>query len=216
MVAKEFLLKAELRTGLGSKHAAKIRKEGKIPAVVYGHKQEPESIAFGRHDFMEGLHHGHRLIDVEFGGRKEKLLVKAIQYDYLGKNIIHADLIRVDLSEKDKVEIALVFKGTAAGSDEGGLLEEHLGRIEIECTVAEIPEAIEVSVNNLDIGDTLHAGDITLPAGTKLLTNPETLIIACNLPVAAEEVEETAEEAEQAAGPEVITERKEEPQETTE
>ena len=97
MVSNELLLKAEPREHLGSKHSAKLRSQGKVPAVIYGHKQAPESISCDLHEFAEGLHHGHRLFDVEFSGKKEKLLVKDLQYDYLGKKIIHIDFIRVNL-----------------------------------------------------------------------------------------------------------------------
>ncbi|MBN1788051.1 MAG: 50S ribosomal protein L25 [Sedimentisphaerales bacterium] len=210
MVAKELVLKAELRKKLGSKHSAKVRQSGKIPAVVYGHGQEPEMLSLDEHDFVEGLHHGHRLFDVQFEGKTEKLLVKDIQYDHLGKKIIHTDLIRVDLTERVEVEAPLIFKGTPAGSHEGGLLEEHLDHLEIECTVTEIPEAIDVSVKHLGIGDSIHARDIKLPDGIKLITDPDALLISCRLPAvtAAAPAEEAAEEGEEPTSPEVITERK--------
>jgi large subunit ribosomal protein L25 len=208
MASKELVLKAETRKELGSKRAAKLRLSGRIPAIVYGHEQKPEAITLDAHDFAEGIHHGHRLFDVEVDGKREKLLVKDVQYDYLGKKIIHADLIRVDLSEKVKVQVSLVFKGAPAGAQEGGLLEEHLDRIEIECAVTDIPESIDVSVKGLKIGDSLHARDIPLSPEIKLITDPDTLLIACRLPAAAA-VEETAEvAAAEPTVPEVITERK--------
>lgn len=209
MASKELVLKAQTRKELGTKRAAKLRLEGRIPAIVYGHGQKPETLILDAHDFAEGLHHGHRLFDVEVEGKVEKLLVKDVQYDYLGKKIIHADLIRVDLSEKVKVQVSLAFKGTPAGAHEGGLLEEHLDRIEVECTVTEIPESIDVSVKNLKIGDSIHARDITLPEGIKLITAPDVLLITCHLP-AAPVVEEAAAAAaaEEPTTPEVITERK--------
>ena len=207
MMSKELVLKAQTRTERGKKMAAKLRLQGKIPAIVYGHKQEPEAITIDLHDFTEGLHHGHRLFDVEIGDKKEKLLVKDVQYDYLGKKIVHTDLIRVDLSEKVNVEVPLVFKGTPAGASEGGTLEEHLDTIEVECTVVDIPESIDVSVKGLKIGDSLHAGDIVLPEGIKLITEPDALVIACHEPVAV--VEPSAEDVvEGPTSPEVITERK--------
>lgn len=215
MVSKELVLKAETRKELGSKHAAKLRLKSRIPAIIYGHKQQPEAVVLDEHDFTEGLHHGRRLFDVEFDGRKEKLLVKDVQYDYLGKKIIHADLIRVDLSERVNVQVLLVFKGTPAGAHEGGLLEEHLDRVEIECAVTDIPKSIDVSVKSLKVGDSLHARDIQLPAEIKLLTDPGVLLIACHLPVAAV-AEETAEAVEEPAAPEVITERKLKEEEQTE
>jgi len=208
MASKEILLKAELREKLGSKHNARIRLKGRIPAIVYGHKQEPVAIALDRHDFTEGLHHGHRLFDIEYDGKKEKLLVKDVQYDYLGKGIIHADLLRVDLSEKVKVDVPLVFKGTPVGAHEGGILEEHLDRVEIECAVTTIPEVVDVSVKGLGVGDSLHAKDIPLPEGARLLTDPETLVIACQLPAVVETAEEAVAAEEEPASPEVISEAK--------
>jgi large subunit ribosomal protein L25 len=207
MISKELVLKAEARKGLGSKHAAKLRLTGKIPAIIYGHKQEPEAVVFDEHDFTEGLHHGYRLFDVEFDGKKEKLLIKDVQYDYLGKKIIHADLIRVDLSEKVKVEVPLVFKGAAAGISEGGVLEEHLDHIEVECAVTDIPKAIDVLVKNLKMGDSLHVRDIVLPEGVGLVTDINALVIACQKPMIVAATEEVAV-TEEPTTPEVITERK--------
>lgn len=208
MASKELVLKAQTRKELGSKHSAKLRLAGSIPVIVYGHGQEPEAIVLDEHDFAEGLHHGHRLFEVEFGGKKEKLLVKDVQYDYLGKKVIHADLIRVDLSEKVKVQVPLAFKGTPAGAHEGGLLEEHLDHIEIECAVTDIPESIDVSVKSLKIGDSLHARDVMLPGGIKLVTDPGVLLITCHLPAAPVVEEAAAAAVEEPTAPEVITERK--------
>ena len=90
-------MKADIRNKTGTNATAALRKQGKLPAVIYGHKQEPVSIAVDTHDFVEGLHHGHRLFSIAMGGKNETVLVKDLQYDYLGKDVIHADLIRVDL-----------------------------------------------------------------------------------------------------------------------
>jgi large subunit ribosomal protein L25 len=207
MVSRELVLKAETRKAHGKKHSAKLRQKGKIPAIVYGHKQEPQSIVLDLHDFTEGLHHGRKLVDIEIDGNREKLLIKEVQYDHLGKNLIHADLIRVDLSEAVEVRVRLVFKGTPAGASEGGILEEHLGSIEVECTVTDIPESIDVSVKGLKVDDSLHVRDIVLPAGVKLVTSPELLVIACHKPLEVIPVEE-AVVAEEPTSPEVITERK--------
>jgi large subunit ribosomal protein L25 len=84
-MAKTLLLKAEVREHTGSKAVRKIRQKGQIPAIVYGHKQEPVAISLDEHDFVEGLHHGHRLMDIQIGRNKEKMIVKEFQYDYLGK-----------------------------------------------------------------------------------------------------------------------------------
>lgn len=210
MVSKEeLILKAQIRNERGKKHNAKLRQQGDIPAIIYGHKQEPQAVALSEHDFAEVLHRGKRLLDIVVDGKPEKMLVKEVQYDHLGKRMIHVDFIRVDLSEKVTVAVPLVFKGTAVGAAEGGVVEEHLDSIEIECTVTEIPESIDVSIKGLKIGDSMNVKDIVLPSGVELVTNPDLLVIACHEPVAV--VEPTAEEAVaglEPASPEVITERK--------
>lgn len=209
MVSKEeLILKAQTRQERGKKRSAKLRKEGKIPVIIYGHKQEPQAVAIDEHDFTENIHHGKRLLDVEIDGKPEKLLIKDVQYDYLGKKIIHADLIRVDLSEKVKVMVPLAFKGVPVGATEGGVLEEHLSRLEVECTVTEIPKAIDVSVKAMKIDDSIYAREIVLPAGVKLVTAPEVLVIACHIPLVIEPVAAEAVAVEEPTTPEVITERK--------
>ncbi|MDD5133930.1 MAG: 50S ribosomal protein L25 [Phycisphaerae bacterium] len=208
MTSKELVLKAEMRKEIGSRGAVKLRKQNKVPAVIYGHKQTPESIVLDAHEFAEGLGHGQRLYDLQIGSKKEKMLLKDVQYDHLGKKIIHADFVRVDLSERVKVEVAINYKGIPAGAQEGGVLEVHLDQLEIECAVTEIPEAIDVSVKALKVGESIHASDVVLPAGIKLLTPPEALLIACHEPIAAAAEEEVPAADQEAASPEVITERK--------
>jgi len=200
---KTLLLKAETREHTGSKHAAKLRAKGRIPAVVYGHKKEPEAISVDEHDFVEGLHHGHRLMDIQVGKKKEKMIVKDVQYDYLGRNIIHIDLMRVDLKETVRVTVPIELKGAAAGTHEGGIIEEHADKLEIECLVSDMPEAISVSVKDIHVGDALHAGDVELPDGVKLASPPDTLLVTCHMVAAAKTTEELEEEAPTA--PEVIT-----------
>ena len=203
-MAKTLLLKAELREQAGSKNAAKVRKQGRIPAIVYGHKQEPVAISLDAHNFVEGLHHRHRLMDVQIGKKKEKMIVKDLQYDYLGKNIIHADLMRVDVTETIKVTVPIELKGTAKGTHEGGIIEEHADHLEIECKATDIPETIVVWVKEVSVGDALHASDIELADGVKLVSSPETLIVTCHLVAAAKTTEQVEEEM--PVVPEVISE----------
>jgi len=204
---KTLLLKAEIREQTGSKDAKKLRKDGRIPAVVYGHKQEPVAISLDRNTIIEGLHHGHRLMDVQIGKKKEKTIVKDLQYDYLGKEVIHLDLMRVDVTETIRVPVPIELKGVAKGTHEGGIIEECTDHLEIECRATDIPESVVVSVKEIDVGDTLHAGDIELPDGVKLISPPETLLITCHLVAAARTTEEVEEEM--PVSPEVIGEVKE-------
>jgi large subunit ribosomal protein L25 len=204
---KALRVKAEIRQTVGKKSAAKVRKTGRIPAIIYGHKEKPVAVTLDAHNFVEGLHHGHRLMDVQTGKNKETVFVKDLQYDCLGKNIIHADLVRVDVTETIKVTVPIELKGTAKGTNEGGVVEEHVDHLEIECRAGDVPETIIVWVKEVDVGDTIHAGDIELPDGVKLVTEPSTAIVTCGLVAAAKSTEEL--EAEAPLAPEVIGEAEE-------
>jgi len=213
-MAKTLQLTATIRENTGSKAAAKERKQGRIPAIVYGHKKEPVAISLDAHSLAEGLHHGHRLMDVQIGKKSQKMLVKDLQYDYLGKDIIHVDLMRVDITETVKVTVPIELKGTAKGTQEGGVITEHTDHLEIECQAANIPESIVVTVTDMDVGDTLHAKDIELPPGATLSSSPDILLVTCSLVAAAKAAEEAEEEVPTA--PEVITEAKETEEEPSE
>jgi len=213
-MAKTLVLKAEVREHTGSKAVHKVREQGKIPAVVYGHKEEPVAISLDAHDFVEGLHHGHRLMDIQIGSKKQKTIVKDLQYDHLGRNIIHADLMRVDVTESIRVNVPIELKGTAAGTHEGGIVEEHMDHLEIECKATDIPESIIVWVKDLHVGGAIHAGEIELPSGVKLVSSADALLATCHLVAAAKTTEELEEEAPTA--PEVIGEEKESEEEAQE
>jgi large subunit ribosomal protein L25 len=205
-MGKTLVLKAEVREHTGRKAVQKMRRQGAIPAVVYGHKEEPVAISLNAHDFVEGLHHGQRLMDIQIGKKNEKIIVKEVQYDHLGKNIIHADLMRVDITQSIKVTVPIELKGTAAGTHEGGIVEAHVGHLEVECKATDIPEKIVISVKDMRVGDALHAGDIGLPESVKLVTSAGMLLVTCHT-VAVKTTEEVEEEM--PAAPEVITEKKE-------
>jgi len=204
---KTLVLKAEIREHSGTKHSARLRGQGRVPAVVYGHKKDPVAISLDAHDFAEGLHRGQRLIDVQIGKKKEKIMVKDLQYDHLGKEVIHADLMRVDVTEVVKVDVPVEIKGTAKGTHEGGIIEVHADKVQVECKVVEIPESIALSVKELGVGDSLHAKDLQLPEGVKLVSSPEMLIVSCRVVAVAKTTEEL--EAETPVAPEVITGPKE-------
>jgi len=203
-MGKALRLKAEFRKQTGSKAAVRVRQQGQIPAIVYGHKREPVAISVNAHDFVEGLHHGHRLMDMQIDNKPQKVIVKDLQYDHLGKDIIHADLMRVSVTEMVTVTIPVELKGTAKGAEGGGIIQEHTDRLEVECKVTDLPESIVVSVKDIDVGDSLHARDVKLPDGVKLASDTDILILTCSLVAASKSTEELEEEA--PAAPEVIGE----------
>jgi large subunit ribosomal protein L25 len=204
---KGLLLKAEIREKAGSSNAANIRKGGRVPAIVYGHKEEPVAISLDAHTLVEELHHGHRVLDVQIGKKQEKMIIKDLQYDYLGKNVIHMDLMRVDIAETIEVEVPIEIKGIAKGTHEGGVIEVHADVLEVECKVTDIPKSIVINVKEINVGDTVHASDVVLPSGVKLISPPSTLLLACNVITEAKTTEEL--EAEMPTAPEVIGEVKE-------
>ena len=205
---KTLSLKAEIREDTGTKSAVKLRGQGRLPAVVYGHKEKPVAVSLDERTLVEGLHRGHRLIDVQIGRKKEKMIIKDLQYDYLGKEIIHVDLMRVDITELIKVTVPIELKGKARGTHEGGIIEGHADHLEVECKATDIPELILVSIKDLRVGDSLHVGDIELPEGVKLVSDASMLLVTCGLVVAAKSTEELEEEM--PAAPEVIGEAEEE------
>ena len=206
-MTKTLSLKAEVREHTGSRAASQVRRQGRIPAIVYGHKQEPMAISLDAHDFVEALHHGIRLMDIKIGRRSEKAIVKDLQYDHLGRKVIHADLVRVNVKEKVVVTVPIELKGTAKGTHHGGLLEEHADHLEVQCLPTQIPESVVVSVREVEVGDSIHAGDVELPEGVVLVSPADTLLVACHALAVAKTTEELEEEA--PAAPEVIGRAKE-------
>ncbi|MBP8912514.1 MAG: 50S ribosomal protein L25 [Phycisphaerae bacterium] len=202
---KTLALQAELRERIGSKAASAVRKQGRIPCIVYGHKEEPVAISVNAHDFLEGIHHGHRLVDITINGTTEKMLVKELQFDHLGRDIVHVDLMRVDVTEMITVDVPVEIKGIAKGTSEGGVVESNTDHLEIECLAINIPEKITVIIKDLGVGETIKAGDIKLPEGVKLVSSPETAVVSCRIVAEAKTTEQL--EAEAPAAPEVITEK---------
>jgi large subunit ribosomal protein L25 len=206
-------LKASVREQSGTRNSVALRQQGKLPAIVYGHKKEPVAITLDAREFLDSLHHGNRIFDVNLAGAKDTLLVKDLQYDYLGDTVIHADLMRVDMNERVKVEVMIKLVGTAAGTHMGGIIEEIMNRVEVECAVRDIPESLLVDIKGLELDKTLRAGEIKLPKGFVLVTDPNAGVIGCHeskAVLAEEEVTEGEEAVEGDAEPEVITEKKEE------
>ena len=211
-MSETVVLKASVREESGTRKSVVLREQGKLPAVVYGHKKEPVSIVLESREFLDSLHHGNRIFEVDLAGAKDTLLVKDLQYDYLGDTVIHADLMRVNLSERVKVEVMIKLNGTAAGTHMGGIVEEIMNRIEVECAVNEIPEFLPVDIKGLELDQTLRASEIALPDGFLLITDPNAGEVGCHESKAAVAEEDTAEGEEAVEGgaePEVITEKKE-------
>ena len=214
-MVETLVLKAEKRTGSGTRVARRERASGLVPCIIYGHKQEPVSVVLDYHDLALEIQHHHRLLDVELEGNRNRLLVKDIQYDHLGDTIVHIDLNRVDIDERVEVTVGVEMKGTPVGIADGGVLDQLMTEVKLECLVTSIPEIIRAIVTDLKLGETLLAGDLEIPAGVRLLSEPESPVATVR--IVTEEVEEEAVvEEEGSSEPEVITREKSEEEQSEE
>lgn len=203
------VLKAIKREPKGRKPARRLRAEDMIPAIIYGHGEAPEPIALPGHDLRLELAHGAHLLHVELDGKEARYLIKDLQYGHLGVNLLHVDLARVSLDDRVTVSVPLDFRGTPKGAQAAGARFDHdRVDLEIECLVTEIPESIRVRVADLDIGQAIHARQVELPTGVKLMTDPDAVVCAVRARMVAEEAEEEAPP--KAEEPEVIARGKEE------
>jgi len=200
------VLKVSQRKEIGTRKVRLLREQGMIPAIIYGHRQTPVAIALNEHDIALVLQHGERVLELDVDGKKENVLIKEAQYDTFGHKLLHVDLSRVRLDERVEVTVPIVLRGTPAGARDGGVLQQTVPEVTIECLVTAIPEDLRVNVNELNIGDFFQAKNLELPQGATLQTDPDMVI--CTVSVIAEE-EEVAE-AEEVAEPEVIGEKPEE------
>jgi len=213
-MTETLVLKAEGRDKTGTREARRLRSRGKVPVIIYGHKQEPVSAALNYHDLALELQHHHRLLGVELNGKTEQFLVKDIQYDYLGDTIIHVDLSRVNLDERVQVMVGVVLKGIPEGVHEGGVLAQLLTEVELECKVTSIPEEVRANIVHLKVGESLTAGELELPEMISLVTDAKAPVATVRVKE-EEAAEEAVEEAEatESAEPEMIAREKTEEQE---
>lgn len=194
----------------GTREARRLRRDGKLPGIVYGHKEEPLPIAVDAHALGLLLEHGAHLVELQLNGNAQPVLIKDVQFAHLGTDAVHVDFVRVARDERVTVMVPLDLRGTPAGVNEGGLLEHDMVDIEIECLATEIPDSIRVNVSELRLGESLHVREVELPAGIKAVSSPDAIV--CTVRAKKAEAEAVAEEEEEgaAAGPEIISRRKEE------
>jgi large subunit ribosomal protein L25 len=195
-------LAAEKREPHGTRSARRLRKEGKLPGIVYGHGQTPEPVTIPVRELNTLLEHGAHLVELKVNGSAQQCLIKDVQFDHLGIMPVHVDFARVDLHERVKVRVPFEFRGTPVGVQEGGLLDHDMVDMEIECLVTEIPESIRVNVANLKLGQALHVRELELPESVKAMASPEAIVASVRAKAA--EVEAAAPTEEAATQPEII------------
>lgn len=171
---------AEARTTFGKGVARKLRAAGKVPAVVYGHGTEPQHVSLPAHEVALLLRKANAILDLQLdGGDNQLALVKDVQKDPLRQIIEHIDLIVLRKGERVEVDVAVHVTGeTVAGS----VFELDAKSITIEALATNIPQNVVVDVEGLEAGTQIHAKDVTLPEGSVLVTDPETLVLAVTVP----------------------------------
>jgi large subunit ribosomal protein L25 len=205
-MAETATLKAETRTGSGSRQADKLRKAGKVPGVVYGHKETNISVAVPADELDRLIRVQHaRVLELDIGGKKETVLVRDLQWDHLGRELLHVDFARVSASDRVKVTVPVELRNSPKATG-GGVLDQPLHTLHIECSPVQIPDAIRIDITNLTLGAPIHVRELSLPEGVKVLEAPEAVVVQLKLPGA--EPEPTAVAAEPGAGPEVIKKEK--------
>lgn len=199
-------LTGENRNSVGTRASRALREGGKLPVVIYGHGEAPESIALVFRDVEVALAHGARMLRVDIDGRSNQYLIKAVQYDHLNQTPIHLDLARVDLDERVKVRVGIELRGIPKGVSDGGTLELHMADLEVECLAAQIPETLHPLVVELGLGDSLMVKDLELPPGvTATVDGDERVATVRAVVVEEEEAADAAEEGEgESAEPERI------------
>jgi large subunit ribosomal protein L25 len=163
--------------GTGSRFARKLRARGRIPAIIYGHKQDPVPISLTREAVWEMVKKSTHLAELSLGETSETVLVRDVQWDHLGKEILHLDFARVSAEETIETEVRLDVRGTPAGLGEGGVLEQPIHTVSVKCRAGAIPDSIRVDVSNLRINQGIHVRDLVLPEGVTVDADPDLVLV---------------------------------------
>lgn len=201
---------ATTRARTGSRYAQRLRKQGRLPAVIYGHRTDPVSISVDEKEMLTHLKHGTHVLSLNVeGGSKETCLVKELQFGYLGDNVIHVDFARVELDEEVHVHVHLNFVGEPASARKtGAILSHDVTELEVICRVNEIPDEIKVDLNLMGEATVLTVAEVPLPPGLRATTHPGTPVAHISFVHKEEAVGEEVEVEPGAEEPEVITEAK--------
>jgi large subunit ribosomal protein L25 len=204
----EDVLNVAVRTTRGSRAARRMRDAGSVPAVLYGHGEGSVSLTLRIDQIEAALRHGSRVVNLQ-GELSENALIKDIQWDAFGSQVLHVDLTRVSATERIESKVLVELRGEAPGTKQGGVVEQPCHEVDVEFDMSNITDRLSLTINDLELDQTLTAADLELPAGAKLLTEPETVLVQCVLP------QEMPEEAALAEGvePEVIGRKEEEGEE---
>lgn len=169
------------RKANGSRDSRRLRRQGLVPAILYGHGETCVELAARREALEAVIRHGSRIVDLT-GAVKERALVRELQWDTYGTRPIHVDLLRVSKSDRIKVKVPIDLKGEAPGHRAGGVVTLLVHEIEIECTPDTVPEKIHAQIGTLELGGVVKAHDLELPKGARVVHAGDETIVSCGLP----------------------------------
>ncbi|MFK5914524.1 MAG: 50S ribosomal protein L25/general stress protein Ctc [Woeseiaceae bacterium] len=218
-MAINFTVEAELRTDLGKGASRRLRHTEKFPAVVYGTGKDPVSITVDHKKFMHSLENEafySHILNLSIAGKEEQVILKDLQRHPAKIEVMHADFLRISATEKLHMNVPLHFinADVSPGADEGGLITHSMTDVEISCLPKDLPEFLEVDLSTLELDNSLHMSDITVPAGVEIVElahgeGHDQPIAACHLTRGSDEEDEAAEAA--AATPDEAAAEGEEP-----
>ncbi len=207
------ILNVSVRNELGTGRVRRLRRSGQTPAILYGHGQANVNLAIPTAEVRAVLRHGSKLVDLK-GNLDEKALIRAVQWDCYGTEVLHLDLARVSEQERVEVTVPLELRGEAPGTKEGGIITHQLFDVAIECPAGEIPDRLVASVRNLRLGQSILLSDVPLPPHVVLMTPADSVVVSCEAQIPTEE--EVVEAAAGPEEPEVIGRKAEEGEEDSE
>lgn len=193
MSAKAEVLNVQLRDTTGTTASIRLRATGMIPAVLYGHGEANRHLAIPLSELKAALRHHSKTVTLQ-GSISDTALLSDVQYNHLGNEVLHVDLIRVNLQEKVEIEVPISLHGDAIGTRGSGVLLENMHSVIVRCSAGDIPDSVVLEVSDLDVGGQKTAGDLTLPAGVELVTPREAVVAHI------EKLRGAADEAETEAG----------------
>ena len=172
------VLQVDLREEHGKRRTRRLRSSGVTPAVLYGHSKQCVSLCANTADISAALRHGTQLVELQ-GGANETALIREVQWDAFGQEILHFDLIRVSADEMIETTVAIELRGQAPGVNQGGIVELLHHDISIRCPATLLPEKLELNINSLDVGQVLTAAELNLPDGAELVTPSDEVLAQC-------------------------------------
>ncbi len=193
-------LKAEKRQSTGKGESRSLRREGKIPAVLYGPDTQPVYFSINEHEFitlLKNAQSSQQLIKIDTGdGEQQAAMIKELQTKPVTEEILHIDFYKVDMNRKIRVRVPIIVKGKSIGVELGGLLQIVRRKLEVLCLPLEIPESIEIDITDLNVGDSVHVEDISLQDDIEIQADVNFTVITVLAPKKEEVVEEEEEEEE--------------------